>query len=86
MSLAMSNFKKVEIGVEVDKNVDSYPLTPILPLVVVLANQSSRHSPKCCFSKRLCATVTDLQVWFGKKTMRGISPAFIYFIVCKQKQ
>ena len=38
MSLAMSNSKKFEIGVEVDKNLDSYPFTPILPLVVVLAN------------------------------------------------
>ena len=36
--MAMSNFKKFEIGGEVDKNLDSYPFTPILPLVVVLAN------------------------------------------------
>ena len=35
---AVPNFGKVGTGVENDKNVDSYPVTPILPLVVVLAN------------------------------------------------
>ena len=44
MSLAISNSKKFEIGEEVDKNLDSYPFNPILPLVVVLANPVDRHS------------------------------------------
>ena len=44
VSLAMSNSKKFEIGVEVDKNLDSYPFTPILPLVVVLAKSGQCHS------------------------------------------
>ena len=62
----MSNFKKVEIGVEVDKNLDSYPFTPILPLVVVLANPVNVTALKCRSFKRLFAIVTDSAVWFGK--------------------
>ena len=38
---AMSNFGKVGTGVENDKNIDSYPVAPILPLVVVLANPAN---------------------------------------------
>ena len=50
MSLAMSNFKKIEIGMEVDKNLDSYPVTPILPLVVVLANPVDVTAPSVASS------------------------------------
>ena len=79
--------EKVGTDVENDKNVDSYPVTPILPLVVVLANPvnvtvfSRSHS-----LERLYSTVANVRVWFGKKTTRGISPAIIYFIICKQIQ
>ena len=66
MSLAMSNSKKFEIGVEVDKNLDSYPFAPILPLVVVLANPVNVTALKCRSFKRLFAIVTDSAVWFGR--------------------
>ncbi len=46
----MSNFKKIEIGVEVDKDRDSYPVTPILPLVVVLANPVNVTAPSVASS------------------------------------